>query len=367
LRNAFQELDAFALPGVGSFEKVYRGAYMDSEGRIVHPPVVELVYLPEVKSAWLLSHHLIHNLHMTPEAASQLTEALRKEISENLEKKGFYEIQELGRIVKKKEGGLQILLNEPERNMLSEEFYGLLPVTASHKNPNTQKHSSMTEAHPIGAPGFDPRSAWKPALLVLIIAGLGVALAIYGPFSRRRASLAEGVKLRFEPPALLDVSPAPLNDLPRLTEERTAPPASQREEVPARPQPAPGLIAEGPRMNERDAGVSRSSEGDDPFGPVGELSTLDDAPASTARKPGPTAEVMYHLVAGSYTSLAAANKFKSQMEAQGYTPAIIPPTPSVSSYRVAIFSATDRKSVSKFAEELKRNGKNPGWILEEKP
>ncbi|RMG75623.1 MAG: SPOR domain-containing protein, partial [Bacteroidetes bacterium] len=76
----------------------------------------------------------------------------------------------------------------------------------------------------------------------------------------------------------------------------------------------------------------------------------------------------YHLIGASFGTQRGAERYVQERRAEGYDPVILfPPEGSSMSYRVALFSHTDRRQVEAFAERLRRQGKKTGWIFEEIP
>ncbi|TAE47211.1 MAG: SPOR domain-containing protein [Bacteroidetes bacterium] len=375
LKHAFRELEGFSVPGLGTFEKEYQDAFMDEAGKIVHPPNVRLRFTETVKPALRLNQHLIHNLRMSPHAASQLEEAICEEIMSTLDNTGFYELPEIGRLVRPTGGPIRIQANEPEDNALSDPYFGLLPVTMPVNTlPNRQTPSYMFQASSADKSRSSASVVWRSALLVLLIGALGVSLVSFGPFNKRRSAVAEGVMLRFAPPET-GSNPAPYTgDTYASSAPAETPAASAEAPASQSGSPAqPGLSADGSNARlaapagDNTRGELGASRGTDAYGEVSSLSALDTAAVQKTATRQVGAKMNYHLVAGSFSTLAAANKFKNQMVAEGYSPVVMYPEKENGIFRISLFRSENRKEVETFAEKLRKLGKNPGWIYEAQP
>ncbi len=218
---------------------------------------------------------------------------------------------------------------------------------------------------------------WRSFLLVVLLFALGTLILNQSPLVKPRSSLAEGLYVR---PANAMVAPeeetfaatsSPAPEAEPLAEASPSPTPQPAEPAPATvagEEPAlPELLAEGANM--RTLGRTRgmpedvSRGGDEPA----ERIAVSDTPAPEASNARVLpATVNYHLIAGSFSSQRAAQRFSGQMKTAGFDPIILfPAQGSSQAHRVSIFRNRDRSRVEAYAEQLKAQGRPSGWVYEE--
>ncbi len=420
LRTAFRELDAFSIPDVGTFRKIYRSASVSDERDTVHPPVIEIEFEELVHESLLLTRYLKDIIQLPSGESNQIVSAIQQTIISDLAENQRFEITDIGSLKKGDSGEIWFTPEDQKKSLFSTDFFGLKPVVLTGAPASNvlateapDNLSPMTKTEKTRKKTLAGSIGWKPVLVVALFIALGVILIQNGPFITGPEEFSEETTVSENRPQSNTGIAAGATDTSEM-------PLAEAESIPDEPVPgtirteddsiegegeaeAPELIAEGTRPGLAPANLpqaeqpSTEAEGSAPTarevegGTRGQeassrttdISVLDTAKkvvkntrktavatkpqvaAETARKKATTETKIeaYHLIAGSFSSSRTAAAFVREMEAAGNQAIILfPPAGSAQSYRVSIFSARNRQQVDAYNSMLKSSGKKTGWI-----
>jgi hypothetical protein len=79
------------------------------------------------------------------------------------------------------------------------------------------------------------------------------------------------------------------------------------------------------------------------------------------------AQGYYYLIGGSYSDLASAQRAVSAMQNNNLNPVLLPPSGNENNYRISLYQSGNRQEVTIYQQNLKKQGKPNGWILEMYP
>lgn len=365
LRNAFRELEAFSVPGIGTFRKVFAHARLDPEQQQAFPPEVRLTFDPGVDARVSLRRYLERKLLLREDAAQRILQDIEETITSAIASEGTYELPEIGRLYRQETG--QLAFAAHPAGQFAGDFFGFMPVALMERPPSDENTPDMPPLTP-ESPARTWLPGWRPVLLLLLLGAMGYLLVTQGPFTKSRSSLSQGLQVRFDPPASAEtLADADSLSGPVLSDGR-APAAPREETLPAAPLPQRG----DPTAR---LGAPRGEEAFDAFAESVDISVLDTArsprpaPATRdVRPPAPRNTPTYHLIGGSFSTQQAAERYVARARQEGNNPIILfPPQGSSLTYRVSLFSHPSRQEVEAYSERLKRQGKKEGWIFEELP
>ncbi|RMG29514.1 MAG: SPOR domain-containing protein [Bacteroidetes bacterium] len=405
LRSAFKELDAFAIPRVGTFRKVHRAAQIASELGEVHPPVLEIEFDPEVNESLLLTGYLTNNIHMGKGEAEQIVSDISQTITHALKTRRKFEIAEIGQLRRNAEGKLSFSASYPNRSIFSDDYFGLQPVqyaTPGKPADIDQSASVMDVAESNGHETAKPAStsALKPVIMVGLIFMLGISI-IYTA-RQGRASLATGVKMPVsllaeqaeqapeEAATLTDAETAAAANTPAPAQEDTSPLASAepgRTAAAPSAQSAPSARLQTPNVEQvepsrdetietlpadelfasRGLGNTRGESSEKEKEAVMDISVLDTNLQESQHTRGLTSGKMYYLIMGSFTNERKARQQVEELKkTTHYRPVILyPPDGTSIPYRVAIFKSSSRSKALQMRDQLRKNGYEGVWVFSE--
>ncbi|MEL6676058.1 MAG: SPOR domain-containing protein [Bacteroidota bacterium] len=388
LRSAFKELDAFSIPGIGTFTKIHLSAQADPQSGQLHPPSTEIEFSPTVNADLHLDRYFTENLQMEAAEANRIVAQISTTLLKSLAETGRFEIPKIGILRKTQAGQLSFYLYKKGQHQLDADYFGL-PVVPFSSQTETHADSRVIHAHmKNGTPASQtqPRSAvgWKSFLLVTLLIALGFLIINNGPFVKQRSSLVQGLKVRFNEPETFAEKYAPSLEKAAQVENETSPVADNATETttevtspstssrPSEPTPSPvaslddlqdgsapqsgsapqDLIAEG--ATARRADPQTRTRG------LGNTRGQDDAAGTTQRKAG----VTYHLIVGSFKYAAGASEYVAQLKGEGYNNPVIlsPESGSSMTHKVSVFESHSREEVEAYANKLKQLGKKTGWV-----
>ncbi|MEM7367119.1 MAG: SPOR domain-containing protein [Bacteroidota bacterium] len=394
LRTAFKELDAFSIQGIGTFKKVHRAAQVDEAGLRVMPPMAEFEFEQEVHSSLLFNKYLIENLQFDLHETEGIIQGIQNHLLHALKSTGRFEVPDIGLLSMNESGDIHFLPYGLGDEEVAGEYFGLRPVSYT-KSKTIPIFAPEITADMNQEPHVEPARSfksvgWKSALLVLLLGTLGLMILKPRPFYQHRSSLISGLKIRINTPdnlASATVPPveaqqeqaAPITDktetLPTENKSTTNLPAEEKTSpsvTESTPTPASSSggspTARIAQPVERTRGLDPQSMDAETFEGAVNLSLLD----TTASKTDPKARELppvnnYHLVTGSFTALKSANRYVAQLKKQGYSSIIIlPSSGSSQTYRVSVFRSSKRSEVEAFSNKWKNQGKEAGWIYEER-
>ncbi|MEL6192832.1 MAG: SPOR domain-containing protein [Bacteroidota bacterium] len=419
LHNAFRELEAFAIPDVGTFRKVYRAAEYEVHAGTVKPPVVDIEFSQEVSHRLLLTHYLINNVHLSQREADRIVKHISLTVSASINETGKYEINQVGSLLKDPEGQIYFRSVDRRNNLFSADFYGLQPLylesTPNEQPQEEDPHANTMNDQPIQEP--KPSGQRLNFLSLTLIASFFVLVALVY-VSDPVPTLVSGENFSQSPEELIaQSSPSVISDdktnqedlstefrgitepagsdAQQLENVGLATPAAPEEKVQAPVRKStpvtremlaentPSTTFEEERvtvtenegvyrggMDERS--VMRSIDESSLSNTNTSLSDLDSLSLGESRGVDNMVEKSipvikyYHLIAGSFGTQGAAIDFAKSLEKEGYSPIVLyPKVNNSSNYRVSIYRSASIDQVKTYNSKLKKLGKQTGWIYEQ--
>lgn len=392
LEGVLESVGVVSIPGIGTFRRDVQSAQLDASGERMLPPQIVVSYSPQIEQAWLLPTQLSSGLQLSEEEAQTLSAQIVRLMRQELNHAGRYEWAGVGVLTVKPEGGYHFEAVPATLSTFAGDYYGLRPVEAPDLPVKALSVSQVETQNAMNQSGASqPKRSrgigWKSFLLLLLLPTLGLGLVEYGPFHKQRSSITQGVMVRLDAPAQEPETES------FFTEEEAAPtaessfaetPADSESAMPAEPS---GSIASNDMPSEVDqeptpadyatknnARVAQptmrtrgmpSADESTARGTGENLSVLDTAGRSQSRivQSRGTAPI-HHLILGSFSTQAAAVAFAKTKQAEGHSPTIISPEEGSSqTFRVSVYRNRDLRVVQRYAERLKAEGVQAGWIL----
>lgn len=95
------------------------------------------------------------------------------------------------------------------------------------------------------------------------------------------------------------------------------------------------------------------------------IATQPSAPATapTLRKAGPADGPMFHLIAGSFQQLEAAQSLSKELYLEGFSPLLLRPEKPDKPFRISVFHDTDRLMVEQYKRFFELQSKRQSWIM----
>lgn len=382
IRNAFKELEAFSVPGIGTFRKVHEAARQEHASMVIYPPSVRIEFSPVVDYNIDITQHLVNNIHLEKEQAHTIVSELKHSIQSALTKDKYYTIGNVGRLYENDKGKLYFEQEQSEKSIFADEYFGFMPVNISNGANYSQKtYSSMTTDFDSTHSKAEKNVLYSTlrhasfVVIFLVFGGLLVYIASKPlQIRHKRASVVAGVVV--PDTTQEDRSLAVLDTVSTRTTVTPATPLAEntitQEKTPTKEDPTSltsSAIADAstsPKKDQKDPiadfsarksteepeeeGVSRGLES-----PSSDLSVL-----GTPKTEKNISGASYHVISGSFSTFAAAEKDKQAYEKMGYKPLIIQ---NANKYRVSIFQHADKSKVDSFVERLKRQGMNNVWVF----
>lgn len=418
LTSAFRELDAFALPKLGTFRKIRKGAHISDNATMVYPPEVEIEFSPIPEPKLDLTYYLRDHIHIDIHEADRIVQSICQTILRNLKENGYFEVSKIGMLKENNEHFLEFFTYHSEENVLADDYFGLKPLRFSPnhqlvlhqgENPTYMKNDYSAEK----TMNFSS-VGWKTFLLIALIFTLGFLVLNQGPFVKHRSSIGNGaLAIRplepprsssnrsfltesgedslaeaFEEDAMAEAETEVLDGGSPASKEMQSQPATDQPLASQKENDAPAtddskLFSDNTnaRLSEETLGSPRGQDlgntrgvSADGYGNVSNLSVLDTAKKQQTREQpsATTARLLpavknYHLIAGSFGTLSAAQKFVNQMKAEGADAIILFPVKgSAETYRVSIYRNSVRSKVEEYGTKQERLGLKSGWIFEER-
>lgn len=383
LRSAFKELDAFAIPRIGTFRKVHRAAHIAAEVGELRPPVLEIEFESEVKDSLLLTSYLTNNIHMRQGEAEQIVSDISNTISHALKSRRKFEIAEIGLLRRSSEGKLSFSTNHHNRTVFADDYFGLQPI--QYISPAT---TVELESDPVILGTSDPSthqsvtSSSTTALKIVAMVGLILMLGItvISTVRTERSTLVQRPPLPKEngvTPGVDDqlyadntlaeddktnpVDDNTPNETPRSTiSPQTENPSSSdnsNSNSPVSVAPANELIA---AILEREVPPATTSRQADPRESSGLTRGSHNEGSFDALKPQGDPDPNYYLIVGSFSNERKAKEFSQKLKnsIESADPIILYSHSSAGNsriYRVAIYKSSDRTQVNRVMKELKRS------------
>lgn len=183
--RAFKELDAFSVPGIGTFRKKRLSAKVEHLNKQVLPPTMGFVLEMDSIPVRSLEDYFFRNLEVSVAKATELVESVKKYFQNGTENGSGVEIPDVGTVVQN-QGNFELVGNTGN-TLQHPEFFGLGPVNFTLGSrevavkPRTKEEAIASVFAAQGAKTEAPkpitrkrRSLALPMLLVLLVA-LGVS------------------------------------------------------------------------------------------------------------------------------------------------------------------------------------------------
>lgn len=391
LRSAFKELEAFSIPGIGTFRKVYRSAQWQNGLNTLHPPILDVEFVADATEGLSLTSYLVENIHMPQDQANQIVTDINHTISNSLGQHQKFEISEIGVLKKDNLGKITFHPTMERQHTLADDYYGLQPVSFSASS----SYANGLFEEPMIDMTTEPRKAKSPASLSMVrmVAMLslvfifGITFLYNFPLRKQRSTLTQGLPISTvveeqsaTPEYLADrtvIEPVsnetPTND--PLEKKTVAPKPRNNSPKPRTQAPAQEFIAEAetPGYNrfEQEMGVTRGGDNSirvaEKFD--GDISNLNDSPNRSLTR-GVQTEKLFYLIMGSFSSQSKARNKRHELRKSGLNAVVLdaaqdPRSPEKTIFRVAVYTSRDRMAVQKYADQIKAKGKGSGWIYSE--
>jgi cell division protein FtsN len=375
IQDAFLQLDAFSVPGVGTFRKK---TSPHQEGLAFSLQSPEDSQAPDIRSFWQAAYAL------SPEEAQQQLKVLQADLAKAFTQQGRYVIPGVGALQREDSGQVR--------------FVSLGAADATDPRPGTW---TPTQASPAASPAEGSRSAFFPGqnrLEKILIAGFAlvglliIAQAAWSPGSvealseaitqeptdqerklkeaeKEKPLFAEQVSYRTQS-TRIDSPLLPLKNAPVVATSRPQSHFRAKGKNTGtgtqfiQPPEAAGARLPAPQARYRSQANARTDGSVD----IGVLDTGNGQPAANQRMASPEAgaEAHYHLISGSFNNYSSAQTYADQLRAQGKSPRILTVTQGNQlQYRVSIFSHAYRERVEIHKQALLRTGQKAGWIYSE--
>jgi len=393
LRNAFQELSAFSIKGIGTFRKINRSSWIDETGLHLHPPGTDIEFFSIVDPKVLLSDYFSDKIGLDSESADQISEQISKTILQEVQEKGKFEIAEIGFLKKADDHRLTFENYDTKSNLLSDNYFGLSPINVKepvtelailNKNTDMKKIDRPESKQSLSTIGL------KSSLLVALLFALGFILLNQSPIIVHRSSLSQGLKVRFNAPVSIEDRLAARKpvELDKPSIEVETEPSFEEEEIPDNQEDKPleesprsvGFATENtpkpvetvPAIEELLADAGSEQDKEQALGNSrGQDDDIDGSATARLRgsqtRSSETNDLEFHLIVGSFKSLNSANEAVSKWKTQGYSAIVLfPPAGSSLTHRVSVYKSIDRSEVERFANRLKNKGNKSTWIYEDK-
>ncbi len=419
LRSAFKELDAFAIPQIGTFRKIHRAAHIASQVGELRPPVLEIEFDTEVRDSLLLTAYLTNNIHMGRAEAEQIVADISQTISRALKSRRKFEITEIGLLRRNAEGKVSFSTSQHNRSIFTDDYFGLQPLqyTSPTQAVEIEQRSSLNdfvEEQVQEQVAQTSTSALKTVFMVGLILMLGITI-IYTARTER-ATLITGVKLANRDYISQNHSPIPISEENRGATDKTSEFAEremnetvvdlnntthtaelktedtfsnendpehlnastsvkdnsqkQSQELFAANQTSrlntefDELDGSNTRSINTDEGTTRGGqqEGKEDID-IGILSQQDRGLSQAGQKQ------LFYLIFASFTSAKKAKEHVRKIKAElpAYEAVVLyPPKGSSRPYRVSIYRSADENKVNQVMNRLKKKGYNDIWVFEEK-
>ena len=393
LEGVLKAVGVVSIPGIGTFRRDVQSARLDASGERMMPPQVVVRYAASVEQAWLLPTQLATGLHLSEEEAQTLSAQIVRLMRQTLNQAGRYEWAGVGTLSVKPEGGYHFEAVPATLSTFAGDYYGLRPVKAPDLSFRALSVSQVETQNAMNQSGASqPKRSrgigWKSFLLLLLLPTLGLGLVEYGPFHKQRSSVSQGVMVRLEAPAQEPEAEsffAEEEEAPAAASSFAETPADREGTSPAEPiqsiasndvpsgveeEPAPADYAT--KHNQRISQATRSrgmpsAEETSSRGTGDNLGVLDTAARNQMRitqNQSRSTTPVHHLILGSFSTQSAAVAFAKAKQAEGHSPAVIPPVEGSSqTFRVSVYRNRDLRAVQRYAERLKAEGVKTGWIL----
>lgn len=367
LTQAFQHLNRFSVPGIGTFRRERVAARVDNFNKIVHPPGENFLLEPGEHYVSYFTDYFFHSMRMNHGAAEALTREIGQGVRSEVEAQGFYEIAGVGRLSKDRLYGYQLApvnLDSPALFGLSAVPYSSLGAAAKaaetlsggekEKVIANRLDENTTVVEPI-APHRRRRRVW-PWVAVILLVGIGLSAWFFWPQIHTQL-IAMGV---------VDKTP--------LITDTTQPEKVEAGEDPVTSMVLPPDSADNkeplPGKNDHastEVKTPGQEPGKEPVNPPVAKTPVKQPDMSPVISGAPDISVpsvagtFYLIVASSHEMYDAASIAQS-LSASKYKVKVLKPAGD-GWYRVSVYSATDKMQVIQKMVEWKNDFPDKSWIF----
>ncbi|MEO1449392.1 MAG: SPOR domain-containing protein [Bacteroidota bacterium] len=388
LRNAFRELDAFAIQGIGTFRKVHRAASVEEKSEKIQPPSIRLEFSPQVDDKVLLNRFFRDNIQLPPADADRIVVAIEQRIRTSLQQEGQFDIPEIGQLIRKPDGILDFSAYESAYPEMGGEYFGLQSVPLPKAPVSDLELAAQSDASEMANSITPPKSArsqaWKPVLIIALFLVMGGLILQRSPLVKHRASKITGVQIRYNAPRPVDEALAANTDEPEDIDaiegnssvegdtSPTSPEVPNATDVLAQNEESANALPAGANARTAPPTSRGQDSSDQPIDLDASSNVADLAPGANARTVAPETarradQPVFHLIGASFTEQDAAERYLEDLQDQGKEGMILFPTSgSGDRYRVSLFRSQDRTVVERFKARLQAKAPDTSyWIFTE--
>jgi hypothetical protein len=326
LQLAFQHLDAFSVPGVGTFKRTYFGAVIDHRQKKIMPPAERFVLQKGDSFQEKLVDFYFRHLDLKIDRARELAIEVGNFVIEELKKAGRLLLPGWGEL-RKAEGDAIDFVHEPGSMGSADHFFGLQPVgytlgEAAVANDGKKEAAALAGQERnitrVESPPPPRRKrkgrGWIVLILLLLLLGSGAGIIWPDRFMK----------------ILHDIG---------LMKDDNGPIASK--------DPKPPVLKDTTTVKDMEPVL---------VDPTGKNRDSGDRPGEYA-VPG-----TYYLIVSATLSGDDARKIRSRFRTGGVQPTIIKTRSSGGYYKIAVFHSTDKDKVIEKMVDWKDKFPDKSWI-----
>lgn len=396
LRSAFKELEAFAIPNVGTFRKIYRAAEVEEHIPEVKPPMIDLEFTSEVKEEVLLTQYFTENIHMNFLEAENIVQNITFVITDSLKIEGKYHIEQIGTLIRNWDNEIAFHSVPENESFFSHEFFGLKPVSYQKNDyPESESFDNVVEMldNKYSKKSTSPNKiGWKPLVLLGSFTVLTVLTLVNRPDSMSDSLLAneerlteeggKGIVNRDERESISNESLIEIERDVELTQmedqyveeesvtkidDSSDPPLIAQNESPKKYTDSPEKEFDPSTTANR--GLSQGDGGTFRGIPEDNSSRIKNDEAYTRGLPSDLADdikdVTFHVISASFSSYKSASKVLKELKKVHPSAKILSPSDENSTYRISIYSSTNKDEVIQVLNKVKNSGDDDTWVYTE--
>jgi hypothetical protein len=376
LQLAFAHLDAFSVPGIGTFRRARYSAVLDHQAGTIQPPGERFVLEKGEGMVDRLEDFYFRHMHLSIGKAGELVKSVADYLVQELQKGGTVGVPGIGQIQRSGASGF-VLVPEAGLRAHSEKFFGLAPiaytlnsssaVTQVEKVDAAKRESALRSApvEPAPKPVRKRRSmrGVVVVLLLLVMAASGAGIVWQDEFQGWLKQVgwvgntATDTLLPPDPKTAVvdlnqmdtsDAAPEPIAQVEPKDEAQTAPitePATEPKVVPqpkVEPKPAPVQVMAEPNPAP-DTEVASLAE----FDGVGE-----HAEPNT-----------YYLVVGARKDATSAKEIANKISLSGIKARVLVPRQAGPHYKIFAYADRDKSKVIAKMVAWKDKFPEKSWIF----
>ena len=262
LQLAFAHLDAFSVPGIGTFRRARYSAVLDHQAGTIQPPGERFILEKGEALVERLQDFYFRHLHISIGRAEELVQSVASFVQGELRQGGSLSVPGIGQIQRSGAIGYALV---PESGLQahSERFFGLAPVaytlnttsavTQTEKVEAARRESAMRAAPVEPAPKpVRKRRSWRGVVVVfllLVMAASGAGIIWQDQFQgwlKQAGWIGQGTGDTLLPPdpnqTVVDLTQIDTTDtVAPIAEAKETPAPAPAEEVKETPKPLPAV------------------------------------------------------------------------------------------------------------------------------